>query len=153
MIILGVLSALITGSFFSSLKKGRDAQRKAALGNIQKAFELYYEDFKKYPSTTSISFGSPLCYGGTTNCDTKVYMATVPRDPVGSQAYRYCVDDNTNPQKYQLFAWLENNVAPNADPQIITPSYLASGAYCTSTCHSSGCNYGIASPNSSPTSP
>ena len=29
--ILGVLAALITGNFFTSLKKGRDAKRKADL--------------------------------------------------------------------------------------------------------------------------
>ena len=40
-IILGVLSALITGNFFTSLKKGRDAKRKADLEQTQRALEMY----------------------------------------------------------------------------------------------------------------
>lgn len=144
MIILGLLAALITGNFFTSLKKGRDAQRKAALSNIQKALEIYYEDFKKYPVSTSLSWGSPFCHPN--GCDTKIYMSTLPRDPVGAQIYRYCTDDDTNPQKYQLFALLENT----NDLQKITPSYLAN---CSSICYAGACNYGIASSNSSPTSP
>ncbi len=150
MIILGIIAALITGNFFTSLKKGRDAQRKAALSNVQRALELYYEDFKKYPASNSLSWGSPLCHPN--GCDVKVYMSTLPRDPVSSQIYRYCTDNDLNPQKYQLFAWLENSSGGALDPQIITPSYLTNcGSICSTT--TNACNYGIASSNSSPTSP
>ena len=35
--ILGILAALISGNFFTSLKKGRDARRKADLEQLQRA--------------------------------------------------------------------------------------------------------------------
>ena len=57
-IILGVLAALITGNFFTSLKKGRDAKRKADLEQVSRALEMYYEDKKAYPD--SLTFGSSL---------------------------------------------------------------------------------------------
>jgi len=59
-IVLGVLAALISGNFFTSLKKGRDAKRKADLEQIQRALEMYYEDKKAYPTFT-FPFGGKLC--------------------------------------------------------------------------------------------
>jgi len=50
-IILGFLTSLIAGNFFTSLKKGRDARRKGDLEQIQRALEMYYEDNRAYPNS------------------------------------------------------------------------------------------------------
>lgn len=100
-IILGVLAALITGNFFTSLKKGRDAKRKADLEQITRALEMYYEDKKAYP-TTELVFGNAL----TDSDSGKVYMQKVPNDPTSGKDYEYLSADGSN---YKMFACLENN--------------------------------------------
>ncbi|MBI4004525.1 prepilin-type N-terminal cleavage/methylation domain-containing protein [Candidatus Roizmanbacteria bacterium] len=139
-VILGVLTSLIAGQFFGSLKKGRDARRKGDLEQTQRALEAYYEDNKRYPS--AITSGSSLCH--PSGCSTKNYMQKVPTDlSSGSgRSYKYCVD--TNGTQYQLYASLENTDDTKA---IITPAPMAG---CTMTCYSSSCNYGIASSNTTP---
>ncbi len=87
--ILGVLSALITGNFLTSLKKGRDARRKADLEQMKRANELYYADNGVYANN------EPQFYGGTTGdqfchpngCATKIYMVKVPKDPLWNCQY------------------------------------------------------------------
>lgn len=101
--ILGVLAALITGNFFTSLKKGRDARRKADLEQTQRALEMYYEDKKAYPLTAALVFGTPL----SDSVSGKVYMQKVPNDPISGKNYQYLSADGTS---YRLFACLENNL-------------------------------------------
>lgn len=99
--ILGVLAALITGNFFTSLKKGRDARRKGDLEQIQRALEMYYEDKKTYP--TNLTFGSALSDPDSG----KIYMQKVPDDPISGKDYQYLSTDGAD---YKLFACLENNL-------------------------------------------
>lgn len=143
MVILGVLAALISGNFITSLKKGRDAERKQALHQIQTAVELYYEDKHVYPDT--ISFGGSLC---GTDCSEKQYMVKIPVDPQNgaNQGYSYCV--SAAKDSYQLYARLENT----NDPQIMTvnPNGTCTPSTCTSGSGTDLCNYGIASPNQTP---
>ncbi len=58
-VLLGILSALISGNFITSLKKGRDSRRITDLEQIQKSLEMYYEDQKAYP-TLAIAPGLPF---------------------------------------------------------------------------------------------
>lgn len=134
-VILGVLAAMISGNYITSLKKGRDSQRKAELEQVQKSVEMYYEDYKSYPST--ISFGGQLCHPD--GCSTKIYMEKVPNDPSSGMNYQYCVDASNT--KYQLYAKLENA----NDSKTIAPTKLEN---CTADCPN--CNYGIASVDISP---
>ncbi len=143
--ILGVLSALITGNFITSLKKGRDARRKADLEQIQRALEMYYEDKKTYP-TFSFPFGNKLCETETCASGEKVYMQKVPNDPSGF-SYGY----NSDGTYYRLYACLENN-------QQILPyqSQNYSGVItCNNNCKTQNgnlipCIWGISSPNTNP---
>jgi len=105
-IVLGVLAALISGNFFTSLKKGRDAKRKADLEQIQRALEMYYEDKKAYPTFT-FPFGGKLCENYPCGGSDKVYMQKVPDDPISGKNYQYLSSDGTN---YKLFGCLENNL-------------------------------------------
>lgn len=143
--ILGILAALITGNFFTSLKKGRDAKRKADLEQIQRALEMYYEDKKTYP-TFSFPFGSKLCETATCGVNEKVYMQKVPDDPISGKDYEYSQPSGTG-SDYKIFACLENN-------QQVLP-YSSSGytITCSTTCNGTPgipCVWGVASSNISP---
>ncbi len=95
--ILGILATIGLGSFRSSQMKGRDAQRKSDLSQIQKALEMYYNDYGGYPEN--------LPAGGGAWQDTKgtLYMKEVPKDP---KDIDYCYE--TSGTWYRLYAKLEN---------------------------------------------
>jgi len=139
--ILGVLATLISGSFFTSLKKGRDARRKADLEQIQRALEMYYEDRRIYPSIIYVA-------GGELSEDGKIYMKKVPLDPLGSTyGYEPAVDGTY----YKLYACLEND--QQILPYLSTPASFS----CTKQCFkpdktktTEGCVWGIASTNVTP---
>jgi len=136
-IILGVLSTLITGNFFTSLKKGRDARRKADLEQIQRALEMYYEDKRSYPNF-SFTFGKKLCETKTDDdCGSeKVYMQKLPNDPINTNTYVYQSDGTY----YQLFSCIENNLDQG-------PGVKQNG-YSGTNCGGCGlCKYGISSSN------
>ncbi len=144
-IILGFLSALITGNFFTSLKKGRDAKRKADLEQIQRALEMYYEDKKTYPATADLTFGEKLCETSSCIASEKIYMQKVPNDPVAGKNYQYLSSDGTN---YKLFACLENNL------QILPYESSGYSLTCGNCKNQAGgtviCIWGVSSSNISP---
>lgn len=149
--IMGILAAMISGNFITSLKKGRDARRKGDLEQIQRALEMYYEDNKTYPLTVDLTFGGQLCHP-TLGCDPtsgKVYMQKLSNDPVSGKNYEYQSSDGTY---YRLYACLENN-------QQILPYNSLTGSptiSCSMQCvkqDQSGnitCYWGISSPNTTP---
>lgn len=98
--ILGILATLISGNFINSLKKSRDARRKADLQSIQKGLEMYYEDKRSYP--TSINFGASL----SDPTSGKIYIPKIPNDPVSNNTYLYESDTNS----YRLYSCIENNL-------------------------------------------
>jgi len=102
MAIIGVLASIGIGSFMTAQMRGRDAQRKSDLKQISHALELYYSDYRKYPPTTSIVWGSEFTDGKT------VYFKVLPSDPVTSQSYTYTLPDSPTNQKFRLSAELEN---------------------------------------------
>jgi type II secretion system protein G len=81
--ILGLLATIGLASFRSSQIKGRDVQRKSDLNQIQKALEMYYNDYGFYPDS--------LIAGGESWEDEKgtLYMKEVPADPKGDD---YCYE-------------------------------------------------------------
>lgn len=147
--ILGIMAALITGNFFTSLKKGRDAKRKADLEQIQRALEMYYEDKRAYPLTTNLTFGSALCETSACLGTEKIYMQKVPNDPISGKNYQYLSADGTN---YKIFACLENNLQMLP---YISSGYVGSMTSCGPCQDSTGaivtnCVWGISSSNISP---
>lgn len=141
--ILAILAALISGNFITSLKKGRDAKRKADLEQIQRAWEMYYEDKKTYP-TFVFPFGGELCETSFCLAAEKIYMQKVPNDPISGKSYEYI---SVSGSDYKIFACLENN-------QQILP-YVSSGytMTCSTTCNGAPgvpCIWGESSSNISP---
>ncbi len=141
-IILGVLAALITGNFITSLEKGRDAQRKSDLESLQRALELYYEDNSAYPTSNFLATG-------TLSNGTKVYMERTPSDPSQGQSYLY--QFAADGSSYQLYACLEN------DQQILpyTSVNVPGNFTCNTQCFDKSnnkvkCVWGISSGNTTP---
>lgn len=151
-IILGVLAALISGNFFTSLQKGRDARRKADLEQIQRALELYYEDKKVYPNFDIFATANlKLCETKiAASCGSeKVYMQNIPNDPTSGKTYKYV---NSTTQSYGLYACMENTL------QILPYISTNFGSFsCTTQCKkqdgtptTTGCIWGISDSNSLP---
>lgn len=124
--ILGILATVGLGSFRSSQMKGRDAQRKHDLGQIQKGLEMYYNDYGSYPSS--------LPTGEWTDGKT-IYMKSVPTDPKGGS---YCYESDGN--YYKIYAKLENS----QDPAITKSGCVGCSCSCGGE---SGYCYKVASPN------
>ncbi len=145
--ILGVLAAMISGNFITSLKKGRDARRKGDLEQISRALEMYYEDQKLYPTPIPGNTLPSQIKIDLNGSKKKIYMEIVPTDPSTGSSYSYISNGTT----YQLYACLENN-------QQILPYITSSSMTCTTQCYqpdgktltTTGCIWGIASPNTTP---
>ena len=107
--IIGILAMMITGNFFTALRKGRDTKRKSDLNATQKAIEDYYEDNKVYPDVLDFAAAAQLCH--PEGCNTKIYMR-LPTDPTTCQ-YRY-VHETADGEGYALYSALENIVDQSA---------------------------------------
>lgn len=169
--ILGVLATIGLIAFNTSLVKGRDAQRKSDLNALSHSLELFNEDYNRFPMSdaggniyacpfnSSTKTGSICSWGSSEMKDTDSagntktsYLKILPKDPTKTQKYFYRVDSadpNNPPQRFQLFAHLENaqdqNCLPGADgaPNCATPANIPNGVTCGNTI----CNFMIASPN------
>lgn len=134
MAILSIISGSLLGNFISSQKKGRDAQRKSDLKQIQNALEAYYNDHGEYPDSASFNntFGGEFHDENETST---VYMIKVPQDPKSNWNYFY--SQELDGQGYYLYADLENN----DDPERL-------GEFVDITCGASNlCDFGVSSPN------
>lgn len=111
--LIGILATLVLANFNAARQRGRDAQRKSDLRNIEAALRLYYNDYGKYPpSSNGLILGCGA--GGDTACDwgtspfaagTQTYMSTLPDDPLADVTYYYTRVDLDN---FTLSACLEN---------------------------------------------
>jgi len=128
MVILGLLATVGLANFRTSQMKSRDSQRKSDLGQIQRALELYYNDYGVYPLSTSIAWGEEF-----EDAKGTVYMKQLPKDPSGNPEYCYFYDPGP-PMSYKIYAKLENS----KDPKIGGP-YTCGG--------NNTYNYGVASSN------
>lgn len=141
MAIMGILAGIGIGSYTVSLQKGRDAQRKSDLSQIQTALESYQNDFNSYPLSSDGKLAG--CDDGKSVCgwgeefslsSGKVYMKKLPVAPRNSEEYVYV----SNGIKYQIFARLENV----KDQSVSTYEIPCPGG--------ENCNYGVSSANASP---
>lgn len=133
MAILGVLATVGLGSFRSSQIKGRDAQRKNDLGQLQRGLEAYYNDKGSYPLTGAFPSAGAVWQDESVE-DGALYMKEIPADPSGF-SYEYESGDGTY---YKIFAHLENE----KDKDIKECS-----AVTDNSCGALSCNYGVSSAN------
>lgn len=111
MALLSILAIMLIGNFNAVLKKGRDAQRKNDLAQLQKALEIYYEDNKSYPTFTAI-FNKKLCKNSSCAVGDTNYMVRTPNDP-NSSKYTYVYIpapvENNKSTYYYLYSYIEND--------------------------------------------
>jgi general secretion pathway protein G len=149
MVIIGIVAAIGFGSFQSSQVKGRDASRKSDLGQISKALETYYNDKGQYPidaaGLISGCGGGGTCEWGDAFTDENGtnYMIEIPADPRTNMNYYYSSSDGTS---YQIYAMLENDLDRDIQVDVSDNKLEYSGL----DCGAGNCNYGIASPNTTP---
>ncbi|MGE5041354.1 MAG: type II secretion system protein [Candidatus Levyibacteriota bacterium] len=114
--IIAVLTGLFTVSYLAVRQRGRDAQRKSSVKQIQSALELFRADNDIYPDTTSfqnIGCNNPFSYDKSsstfnpspTTSSTITYMNTIPCDPTTGSAYYYF---SATPTTYVIVSCLEN---------------------------------------------
>jgi len=150
MAILSILAVIVTGTFASSMRRGRDSRRKDDMRSIANALEVYYNDKGQYPvgvggvmQGCDTGDSQPCNWGGqfTDNKGT-LYMVLIPKDPLETQKYYYVSASGTS---YQLYAKLENTLdeGDGVDQDGYTTTNCGNGStvYCT---------YGIASANTTP---
>lgn len=153
--ILAILASLISGNFITSLQKGRDAKRKGDLQQIQKALEMYYEDNREYPEAggtvgeLDLNGGTDLCHPD--GCDTKIYMAKLPKDPTSKCAYYYVHKTalDSNGEGYELYSAIENTNDVGEGIKLTDEGVQDASGY-GSNCNGTGscnCIYKISSPN------
>jgi len=127
--ILGLLATIGLVSFRTSQLKGRDSKRKSDLSQIQKALEMYYNDYGQYPNVGDYPAG-----GSTFEDENNtLYLKEMPTD-VKFGDYPY----ETDGTYYKIYARLENER---------DPSIPDSGGYTGTTCGDDECNYGVTSSN------
>lgn len=97
--IIGLLASIILASINTARAKARDARRIEDIRQIQNALELYYYDFKQYPTVA----GDPTCVTPNWDCSylgspflsalVPTYMSQIPMDPInatmGTVTYTY----------------------------------------------------------------
>lgn len=92
--IIAIMTAVAVVSFSTFMKQSRDAKRKADLGQISAALEMYRSNNDTYPTTGLTQLTAPT-----------IYIQTVPTDPKSS-SYIYYYSSATGTD-YTLAAHLE----------------------------------------------
>ncbi|MBI1863468.1 prepilin-type N-terminal cleavage/methylation domain-containing protein [Candidatus Microgenomates bacterium] len=86
--IIGILAAVSTFSYRSSLISSRDARRKTDIEQVRAALELYRSEANTYPATASFSLDCASTGGLVFGANT--YLSLQPRDPkCTAQTYYY----------------------------------------------------------------
>jgi type II secretion system protein G len=146
MAIMAILTGVVGGSFLTSRIRARDADRKSSISQMQKALELYYNDYNAYPdSANGIIDGN--AWGGEFARDNNTFMAQLPSDSQEPTRQYFYETDSTG-RKYRLYTRLENLQDPVTD---LNDDGTAGDEYTDKTCGTLLCNYGASSPSTTMT--
>lgn len=163
-VIIGVVTVLATSLIVvlnpsEQIKKTNDTKRKRDLAQIQRALEVYYQDYGRYPASINgqltrkvngVDTASPWGQSWSP------YMDVVPDDPNGNKDYMYVVSDDN--QSYGIYASLDRNndsqaCFPGTNTQCTNANStsLKCNAIASFNCNcGSVCNYGVTSSNRTP---
>ena len=111
--LIGILATLVLANLNAGRARGRDAQRKSDLRNLETALRLYHNDYGVFAQNNTSaeilgcgSSGTSTCtWGVKWDAASTVYMPILPDDPLSTQVYKYTRND---PDSYTLQACLEN---------------------------------------------
>lgn len=99
--IIAIMIGFLMANFVGARQRGRDAQRKSDLRQIQSAIEIYRSDNGSYPLTASF----PACGAKFSGSGGSTYMQKIPCDPSSGATYNYASTDGVT---YSMYACLEN---------------------------------------------
>ncbi len=113
--IMGILTTIAIGQFQTAKRKANDVARKGDLNAVSKALQMYYADYKKFPTASS---DGRIVIGSGTNTKTVnwgdefvdegyIYMKKMPKENVKGFP-QYCYKSSADGKSYALFAKLEN---------------------------------------------
>ena len=151
--ILGIIAAASMAILnpAEQIKKSQDAKRKAEISQLQKALDIYYQDFGRYPASSAnyrISVNATTLDWGNT---WQPYISRLPKDPSGNRLYVYYSPPASNGQTYYIYANLERD---NKDEQLCNDgsacTSLSGAGFPSSSYCGSVCNYGVSSSNVTP---
>lgn len=141
--IIGILTTMVTASFFTAQRKARDAKRKTDLKAVQQALELHFQSEGRYPTSsggtiTCVVSGFANLWGNdvfqcprpTDPTPGPIFMQQLPQDPVYQSTTGYFYNATGN-FTYTLSAKLENTNDQDIPPQATLPCTPQSGRnYC-----------------------
>lgn len=145
LVVMGVIGTLAAGLVMvmnpsGQLAKARDAERKSDLIQLQRALEVYYDDYDKYPDELIQLKDASAAY-----------IEQIPVDPSHNDVPYLYVPLSPANQMYRIYTHLES---PN-DPHACNPADNADN--CPNAPENScglnaneSCNFGVSSPNTSP---
>lgn len=138
-VIIGILSSFLVANYVGVRARGRDAQRKADLRQIQSALELYRSDSGSYPASLP-ACGSSLSYNGAT------YMQKIPCDPTNSAPLRYTYQSAFSNSAYTLAGCLENTNDQQKDTSNNPPKVDGGGSITSCSGGTTNWSYTLFSP-------
>ncbi len=111
-VIIAILATLLTANFIGVRQRGRDAERKSDIKQIQTALELFRSDYGCYPSGTCPGLAAlPTC-GNMFSQGSTTYMQKIPCDPLSlGTSYNYSSDATT----YCIRSCIENSADSQRD--------------------------------------
>lgn len=136
---------------FEQIRKTNDTKRKSDLSQMQRALELYYQDFNRYPQSSGdyklYINSATLAWGSAW----QPYIAKLPQDPLPTSNYVYYSPPSSNGQSYYLYANLERG---SKDSQACNAgngcSSLSQSGFPAANACGGTCNYGVSSSNVAP---
>lgn len=147
LLIFTVLVVATLVNLQTSLRRGRDSQRKADLGNIRDQLVAYHEDVGTFPLSSADGeivacptgetdkLGSPVLgpckwfYDALKSPDGgKTYLTNIPTDPHHDQGARYRY--MSNGKRFQIYGALEGTDEPEVRQEIISRSLLCGNLTC-----------------------
>lgn len=154
LIIFAFLIAISIPNFIVSLRRARDAQRKADIGSIQDALFRYQADFGTFPISINgkIAACEPVSYKEVMGIKTPVfspcvfgkssladlsdssyppYLKVIPNDPDASKGYSYYYFSSAS--RFQIYGSLEGKDEDEYDESIVKRGV---------PCGSKICNFG-----------
>jgi general secretion pathway protein G len=107
-VIIAILAALLMVNFIGVRQRGRDAERKSDLRQIQAALELYRSDNGFYPTNSPFPTGSAC--GSQFAFNSVIYMRAIPCDPLSTTTTQipYVYSSPDSGVTYTIFTCLEN---------------------------------------------
>ena len=128
--IIGILAVALVPRIASGPARARDVQRKADLGNLAAALELYYMDYGEYPDNGSAPESDCVATGSWFATAMTSYL-DIPGDPGSNTSYG-CSED----YYYKVMSYASGGSETAAYvliAQLETPGANNDNQFCTST--------------------